>query len=49
VVGVNLTLSGSPKIAADMARQKSTSKPFQLPWSSGAAKPARPVVTPQSR
>ena len=46
--GTNLTLPGSLKIAAAMARQKSTSKPDQLPFSSGIEKPGRPVLTPHS-
>jgi hypothetical protein len=46
--GTNLTLVGSSKIAAAMARQKSTSKPDQLPFSSAAEKPGRPVLTPHS-
>src|SRR5712692_4420204 len=46
--GTNLTLLGSLKIAAAIARQKSTSKPDQLPFSSALEKPGRPVLTPQS-
>ena len=38
------TLVGSLKIAAAMARQKSTSRPVQLPCASGTPKPARPGV-----
>ena len=38
------TLLASPKVAAATALQKSTSKPFQLPLSSGAAKPGKPVL-----
>jgi len=45
--GKNLTLVGSPKIAAASARQTSTSIPVQLPLSSGIEKPARPSLTPQ--
>jgi hypothetical protein len=40
--GVNLTLLGSLKIAAAIARQKSTSKPVQLPLSSGLENPGNP-------
>src|ERR1700733_1142655 len=40
VSGTNLTFVGSLKIAAAMARQKSTSKPVQLPCVSGMPKPA---------
>ncbi len=46
--GMNLALLGSSKIAAATARQKSTSKPVQLPLSSGLEKPGRPVLTPHS-
>src|SRR3954463_3787420 len=45
--GTYLTLVGSLKIAAAMARHRSTSKPAQLPLSSGAEKPGRPELTPQ--
>src|SRR4029078_13513434 len=45
--GTNLTLLGSLKIAAEMARQTSTSIPVQLPLSSGDAKPGSPGLTPQ--
>src|SRR5262245_29906362 len=45
--GVNLTLLESFKTAAAMARQKSTSKPVQLPLSSGSENPATPWPTPQ--
>ena len=44
VSGTNLTLVGSLKIAAAMARQKSTSKPVQLPCGSGRPKPAKRAV-----
>src|SRR5215211_6115196 len=47
--GVNLTLAGSLKIAAAMARQKSTSSPVQLPLSSGTENPGSPWLTPQIR
>ena len=47
--GTNFTLVGSLKIAAAMARQKSTSSPVQLPLSSGAENPGRPWLTPQDR
>src|SRR5712691_9308901 len=46
--GVNLTLAASFKIAAANARQKSTSKPVQLPLSSGLENPGSPWLTPQS-
>ena len=45
--GTNFTLFGSSKIAAAIARQKSTSKPDHLPFSSCAEKPGSPVLTPQ--
>src|ERR1700761_188315 len=45
--GTNLTLLGSLKMAAAMARQTSTSIPVQLPLSSGAENPGRPWLTPQ--
>src|ERR1700738_4907227 len=45
--GENLTLVGSLKIAAAIARQTSTSKPVQFPLSSGDEKPAKPWPTPQ--
>src|SRR5262249_58254489 len=45
--GVNLTLAASFKIAAAYARQKSTSKPVQLPLSSGFENPGSPWLTPQ--
>src|SRR5216684_4856757 len=44
--GVNFTFCGSPKIAAASARQKSTSRPVQLPLSSGLEKPVMPWLTP---
>src|SRR5215467_1899115 len=47
--GVNLTLLGSLKIAAAMARHRSTSRPVQLPRSSGLENPGSPWVTPQIR
>src|SRR6478672_6893197 len=46
--GVNFTLPASLNMAAAMARQKSTSKPVQLPLSSGLEKPGRPWLTPQT-
>src|SRR5215831_17422418 len=46
--GVNFTLAESFKIAAASARQKSTSKPVQLPLSSGLEKPGSPWLTPQT-
>src|SRR6185437_15702161 len=45
--GTNLTLLGSLKMTAAIARQTSTSIPVQLPLSSGAEKPGRPWLTPQ--
>src|SRR5690242_21222815 len=45
--GVNFTLVGSLKIADATARQKSTSRPVQLPLSSGLEKPGMPWLTPQ--
>ena len=45
VVGVNLTFSASPNIAAAIALQRSTSRPVHLPWLSAKEKPARPVLT----
>src|SRR5712691_2093972 len=47
VNGTNLTFLGSSKIAAATARQKSTSKPVQLPCASGKPKPASPGLEPQ--
>src|SRR6476660_10137757 len=44
--GTYLTLLGSPKMAAAIARQTSTSSPVQLPLSSGDEKPGRPWLTP---
>jgi hypothetical protein len=46
--GMNLTLPGSSKIAAAMARQKSTSNPDQFPFSSTLENPGNPVLTPQN-
>ena len=46
VVGMNSTLVGSPSTAAATARQIATSKPLPVALASGAAKPARPVLTP---
>src|SRR4051794_31624787 len=43
------TLVASLKTAAAMARQRSTSRPVQLPCASGWPKPARPVFEPQVR
>src|SRR4029078_13017497 len=45
--GTNLILVGSLKTAAAIARQMSTSRPVQLPLSSGVEKPGRPWLTPQ--
>src|SRR5215472_12112528 len=45
--GTNLILLGSSKMAAARARQMSTSRPVQLPLSSGEEKPGRPWLTPQ--
>src|SRR5829696_5562448 len=47
--GTNCTLAGSSKMAAAMARQRSTSRPDQLPWASGAPKPGAPRFEPQVR
>src|SRR5580704_1940404 len=47
VSGTNLTFLGSLKMAAAMARQKSTSKPVQLPCGSGKPKPASVPLPPQ--
>ena len=47
--GMKRTLVGSLKMAAAMARQKSTSRPVQLPCVSGKPKPARPLFEPQVR
>src|SRR5690349_21677756 len=44
--GVYFTLVPSPSAAAATARQKSTSRPVHSPLSSGAEKPARPLLTP---
>ena len=44
VSGVNLTLFGSLKIAAATARQKSTSKPVQLPCVVGQAEAGERAV-----
>src|SRR5436309_12368911 len=46
--GVNFTLVASFNTAAATARQKSTSKPVQLPLSSGLEKPSNPWLTPQT-
>jgi hypothetical protein len=43
------TLVKSSKIAAAIARQKSTSRPVQLPWASGKPKPANAMFEPQVR
>ena len=47
VSGLKETFEASPNTAAATARQKSTSRPDQLPLSSGKAKPGVPVPTPQ--
>src|SRR5215469_7349346 len=44
--GRNLTLLASLNIAAAIARHTSTSKPVQLPLSSGLEKPGSPWLTP---
>src|SRR3954465_7454007 len=44
--GTNFTLVASLKIAAAIARQMSTSRPAQLPLSSGAENPGKPWLTP---
>src|SRR5687768_14347859 len=46
--GTHLTLLPSPRIAAAIARQMSTSSPVQLPPESACENPARPVLTPQT-
>src|SRR4030088_1252980 len=46
--GTNFALFGSSKIAAATARQKSTSKPVQLPLSSGMENPGSPALTPHN-
>ena len=46
--GTSLTLFGSPKIAAAIARQKSTSKPAQIPRWSTNENPGNPSFTPQT-
>src|SRR6185436_407861 len=48
VSGTYFTFSESPKIAAETARQTSTSRPTHLPWLSATANPAVPVGTPQT-
>jgi hypothetical protein len=45
--GTNVTLAGSPKIAAATARQISTSKPVHAFLSSMLEKPSSPWLTPQ--
>ncbi len=47
VSGLKDTFEASPNTAAATARQKSTSRPVQLPLSSGVEKPGVPVPTPQ--
>src|SRR5262245_6449821 len=47
VAGRYFTCSESPKIAAESARQKSTSSPDHLPAPSGAKKPGKFSPTPQ--
>ena len=49
VSATNLTLVGSLKIAAATARQKSTSRPVQLPCASGKPKPPSVPFAPQFR
>src|SRR5947199_895669 len=49
VSATNLTLVGSLKIAAARARQKSTSRPVQLPCASGRPKPPSVPLAPQWR
>src|SRR5262249_6549664 len=46
--GTNRTLPASAKIAAAIARHRSTSKPVQLPLPSRLEKPARPWLTPHT-
>src|SRR5262245_14433010 len=45
--GTNCTFLGSLKIAAAIARQKSTSKPFQFPCASLVENPINSGLTPQ--
>src|SRR5690606_16888346 len=47
VVGTYLILVESPRTASASALQNETSNPDQYHFSSGAAKPIRPVFTPQ--
>src|SRR3954453_7543788 len=47
VSATNLTLLASLKIAAATARQKSTSRPVQLPCASGRPKPPSVPLAPQ--
>src|SRR6478752_774891 len=47
--GTYFTLVASLKIAAAIPRHRSTSRPAQLPRSSGAENPGSPWVTPQDR
>src|SRR5690242_15607605 len=47
VSATNFTLVGSLKIAAASARQKSTSRPVQLPCASGRPKPPSVPLAPQ--
>src|SRR3954454_3824689 len=47
VSATNLTLAGSLKTAAATARQKSTSRPVQLPCASGRPKPPSVPLPPQ--
>src|ERR1700744_98308 len=47
LIGRDLTLFGSLKIAAAIALHSSTSRPLYTPWSSGKPKPARPGLAPQ--
>src|SRR3954447_24625326 len=49
VSATNFTLVGSLKIAAASARQKSTSRPVQLPCASGRPKPPSVPFAPQLR
>ena len=42
------TIRARGSVAAASARQEDTSSPRQVPWLSGWAKPARPVLTPHT-
>ena len=46
--GTHLIFLSSPRMAAAIALQMSTSSPVQLPWLSAAEKPGRLGLTPQT-